>query len=79
MRLEDAEKNKMEFKSKLSSVWIGGNKLDKQLCEIENITKFYKSQEEVIKIDNDFKMVNKAGYDTKHGKAFKILTTKQML
>ena len=42
-RFEDAEKNRMEFKSKLSSVRIGGNELNKKLSEIENITNFYKS------------------------------------
>ena len=29
----------MEFESKLTSVRIGGNKSDKELSEIENITK----------------------------------------
>ena len=42
-RFEDAEENRMEFKSKLSSVRIGGNELNKKLNEIENITNFYKS------------------------------------
>ena len=70
----------MEFESTLCSVRIGGNKSDKQLSEIENITKFYKSREEVIKFHSDyFKMINKAAYDAKHRKALKILTTKQML
>ena len=43
----------MEFKLKLSTLRIGCNKSDKQLSEIENITKVYKLQEEVIKIYND--------------------------
>ena len=46
---EDVDKNQMEFESKLSSVKVGGNKSDKQLSEIENITKYYKPREEVIK------------------------------
>ena len=47
-----------------------GNKSNKQLSEIENITNFYKSEAEVIKFCNDyFKMVHKAAYDWKHGKA----------
>ena len=61
IRFEDAEKNQMEFELKLSSVRIGGDKSDKQLREIENITNFYKSREQVIKFYNDYlKMVNKA-------------------
>ena len=43
LRFEDVEKIKMELESKLSGVSIEGSKSDKQLCEIENITKFYKS------------------------------------
>ena len=35
IRLEDIEKNKMEFKSKLSSGRVGGNKSDKQLSKIK--------------------------------------------
>ena len=70
----------MEFQSKLSSVRMGGNKSNKLLSEIENITNFYKSREEVIKFYNDyFKVVHKAAYGSKHGKAFKVLTLKQML
>ena len=59
IRFEDVEKNQMEFE--LSSVRIGRDKSDKQLREIENITNFYKSREQVIKFYNDYlKMVNKA-------------------
>ena len=59
----------MKFESKLSSVRIGGNKSNKQLSEIEHITTFYKSGEEVIKFYNDyFKMVHKTAYDSKHEK-----------
>ena len=36
-------KNQREFESKLSSVKIGGNKPKKQVSEIVNIKKFYKS------------------------------------
>ena len=43
----------MEFKLELSTLRIGCNKSDKQLSEIENITKVYELQEEVIKIYND--------------------------
>ena len=39
----------MEFESKLSSAMVEGNKSDKQLSEIENITIFYKLQDKVIK------------------------------
>ena len=54
---------------KLSGVRIGGNKSEKQLIEIENITKFQKSREEVVEFYNDyFRIVNKAAYDPKHGK-----------
>ena len=31
----------MEFGSKLSNARVGGNKSDKKLSKIENITKFY--------------------------------------
>ena len=59
----------MEFQSKLSIARMRGNKLKKQLSEIEDITNFYKSWEEVIKFYNDyFKMVQKATNDSKHGK-----------
>ena len=69
----------MEIQLKLSSVRIGGNKSNKQLSKIENITKFYKSQEEVIKFYNDYyKMVHKAAYGSKHGKCLKLLTPKQV-
>ena len=37
---DDEEKHEIEFESKLSSVIIVGNKLDKQLSKLENITKF---------------------------------------
>ena len=68
------------LKLKLSSVKIGSKKSDKQLSEIENILKFYKRREEVIKFYSEyFKIVNKAAYDAKHGKGLKILTLKQML
>ena len=67
------------LKLKLSSVKIGGKKSDKQLSEIENILKFYKRREEVIKCYSKyFKIVNKAAYDAKHGKGLKILTPEQM-
>ena len=54
---------------------VEGNKPDKQLSEIENITKFYKFRQEGFKFNNNyFKMVYKAAYDAKHGKSLKILT-----
>ena len=53
IRFKDVERNEMEFKLKLSTLRIGCNKSDKQLSEIENITKVYELQEEVIKIYND--------------------------
>ena len=69
----------MEFESKISSVRIG-NKSDKQLNEIEHITKFYKSRGKIIKFYNYyFKMVHKATYDSRHGKGLRILTHKQIL
>ena len=69
----------MEFEPKLSSVSIGGNKSKKQLSELEKISKFQKSQEEIIKFFDDyFKIVHKAAYDSKHKKGLKILTHKQM-
>ena len=80
MRFEDGEKNKREFESKLSSARLGGNKSNKQLSEIEIITKIYKLPKEVIKFYNHyFKMVLKAAYDSKHGIGLKILSPKQML
>ena len=42
IRFDDVVKNQRKFESKLSSVEIGGNKSNKQLSKIENITKFYK-------------------------------------
>ena len=70
----------MEFELKLSSIRLGGNKSNNQLSEIENITNFYKSQEEVIKFQNDYlKMVHKTAYNSKHGKGLKISTFKQIL
>ena len=73
---EDAKKMQMKFESKLSSERVGNNKSDIQLSEIENIEKFYKLQEKVIKFYND----DKAAYDVvKYGKGLKILTPKQML
>ena len=63
IKFEDVEKNRIEFKSHLSSIKIGGNKSDEQLSEIENITKLYDSWEKVIKVYNDyFEMVHKAAY-----------------
>ena len=54
--------------------WIGGNKSNKQLSQIENIVKFCKSQKEVIRFYNDyFKMIHKTAYDSKHGKGLKII------
>ena len=79
IRFEDVEKNQIEFNSKLSSTRIGRNKSDEQLSAIDNITKFYNSREEVIKIYNDFfKMLHKAAYNAKHRKVLKIITRKQM-
>ena len=43
MLFEGSRKNQIEFKLKLSSVKIGGNKSNKQLSKIENFTKYYKS------------------------------------
>ena len=75
IRFEDVEKTQTEFKSKLISALVGGNKSG----EIENITKFYKSWEEVIKSYNDyFKMVHKSAYDSIHRKGLKILSPKQV-
>ena len=76
IRFGNAEKNKKEFESKISSVRIGGNKLEKQLNGIEKITKFYKSREEATKLCIDyFKMVHKAAiFYSKHGKKLKIFT-----
>ena len=57
------KKNQREFESRLSSTRIGGNKSNKRLSEIEKITKFYKSQQEVIKFYNDYiEMVHKDAY-----------------
>ena len=54
----------MGFPSKSGSIRTRGNKSYKKLSEIENITRFYKSQDEVNKFYNDyFKMVHKAAYD----------------
>ena len=39
----------MKFQSKWSSVRIGNNKSHKELSETENIKKFYKLREKVIK------------------------------
>ena len=67
----------MEFESKLNSAKVEGNKSDKKLSEMENVMKFYKSQDKIVKFFNDyFKMVLKAAYDVKHGKGLKILTPK---
>ena len=77
---EDAEKNQMEFQSKLISVRMGGNKSNKSLIQIENIMNFYKWWQEVFISYNDyFKMVHKAANDSKHGEGLKILTFKQIL
>ena len=54
IRFEDVEKNQMEFESELSSIRIGRNKSEKQLSEIENITEFYKSWEQVIKFYTNY-------------------------
>ena len=49
----------MKFESQLSSVRVEGNKSEKQLSEIKNITKFYKSRAEVIKFYNDYFKIGK--------------------
>ena len=54
IRFEDVEKILIKFESKLTSVRIGGNKLNKQLSEIENFTKFYKSWKVFIKFYIDY-------------------------
>ena len=52
---------------------MGCNKCKKQISEIENTTNFYKSQQEVIKFLNDyFKMLHKAKYDSKHVKGLQV-------
>ena len=80
IRFQDEDKTQRKFEFELGSVKIGSNKSNKQLSEIENITKFYKSREEFINFYNDyFKMAHKAAYDSKHCKGLKILTPKQML
>ena len=59
---------------------MGGNKSNKQLSEIESITNFQKSREEVIKLYNDYlKMIHKAAYASKRGKGLKIITLKQTI
>ena len=61
------KKNHMEFKSKLNTAGVEGNKSDKQVSATKNITKFYKSQEEIIKFHTDYlKMLHKAAYDSKY-------------
>ena len=68
----------MEFKLTLRIVRVGDKKWNKQLSTIDNITKFYKSQEQVIKFYNDyFKIIHKATYIGKNGKGLKILTAEQ--
>ena len=44
------KKKQREFESKLSSVRIRGNKSNKQLSEIEDVTKFYKLPEKLLKL-----------------------------
>ena len=71
------KKNLTEFESKLISVRIESNKSKKQLSEIEHITKFHKSREEVNKYYNDYlKMVHKDAYDWKKSQN---ITSKQLL
>ena len=73
-------KKQMEFKSTLRSMKIGGNKSDKLLSAIDNITKFYSRREEVIKLYNVyFIMRHKAVFDGKYEKGLKKTTPQQML
>lgn len=53
IRFEDAEKDQIRFKLKLNSGRTGGNNSEEYLKAVENIMKFYNSQEEVIKFYND--------------------------
>ena len=69
----------MEFESKLSSARVGNN-VDKELSKIENIMKFFKLWEKVIKFYNDyFKMVHKDAYDENIEKDSKYQLQKKIL
>ena len=48
IRLEDVENNQVKFEYKLSNARAEGNKSGKELSEIENITRFYKSREKIF-------------------------------
>ena len=52
-----------------------GNKSNKQLSEIENTTKFQKSQDEVMKYKDYFKMVHKVAYDSKKETRFQNINS----
>ena len=59
---------------------MGDNKSKKQVSKIENVAKFYKLRDEVIRFHKDyFKIVHKVGCDSKYGESVTLLTLKQML
>ena len=80
MKLADADKNQMEFKSKLSHIRIGGEKSDKQENEIRNTANLYHARKEVIKLFKGYPtMMPNARYDATHEKEIKIIIPKRIL
>ena len=51
--MEDKEKNKLEFKLKLSNIQTEGKTWIEHLRKIDNIIKFYKSAKELFKFYSD--------------------------
>ena len=77
--LEKAEKKK-KLKSNINEISVGCKKSEDQKSTIKNIKTLYESQEEVIKLFDDYsRIVSEAKYRTKYGESLKILTPKQML
>ena len=68
------------FKSNLNKTLEERFKSEEQQSALKNIKLFYKSQEAVIKLFNDYSLImSEAKYKTKHEEGLKILTPKQML
>ena len=83
INFDDELKRQNKFLNKLSNIKIG-KKTSEQKEVINNLEKFYKSREEVIKFFKDYgKIVLDAAYKSKEnkteGKGLEILTPKQML
>ena len=80
MKLEDAKKLQVVFKSNLNQLLKGRFKSKEKKTALENIKLLFESTQATTELFNEYSsFVSEAKYRTNHGEGFKILTSKQIL